>query len=77
LIEVYNGRPTGVQAIAASLGEEVDTLEDVIEPYLLQTGLLRRTPQGRQATMAAYDHLGIPRPAMTERAEDEALPFDR
>jgi holliday junction DNA helicase RuvB len=77
LIEVYDGGPAGVEAIAASLGEEIDTLVDVIEPYLLQTGLVLRTRQGRRATNMAYDHLGIARPAATDGAEDEALPFEQ
>src|SRR5580658_7725059 len=59
LIQVYDGGPAGVEAIAASLGEEVDTLVDVVEPFQLQTGLVLRTRQGRRATKAAYDHLQI------------------
>jgi holliday junction DNA helicase RuvB len=59
LINVYEGGPAGVEAIAASLGEEVDTLVDVVEPFQLQTGLVLRTRQGRRATKAAYDHLQI------------------
>jgi len=59
LIQVYDGGPAGVEALAASLGEELDTLVDVIEPYLLQSGLVLRTRQGRRATKAAYEHLGI------------------
>ncbi len=70
LIEVYEGGPAGVEAIAASLGEEIDTLVDVVEPYQLQTGLVLRTRQGRRATKNAYEHLGIkyapPRPAAGE-----------
>jgi holliday junction DNA helicase RuvB len=77
LIDTYDGGPAGVEAIAASLGEEVDTLEDVIEPYLLQTGLIMRTRQGRRATVAAYDHLGLKRPERVAVALDDALPFDR
>ena len=57
LIEVYDGGPTGIEAVAATLGEERDTLEDVIEPYLLQQGFLIRTRQGRRATRKAYEHL--------------------
>src|SRR6267142_4005670 len=59
LIDVYSGGPAGVDALAATMGEERDTLEDVIEPYLLQTALVTRTRQGRRATKTAYDHLGI------------------
>jgi len=76
LIDVYDGGPAGVEAIAASLGEEIDTLVDVIEPYLLQTGLVMRTRQGRRATVAAYDHLGLPRPAVIPKPDDNALPFE-
>ena len=60
LIEVYDGGPAGVEALAATMGDEVDTLVDVIEPYLLQTGLVTRTRQGRRATAAAYAHLNVP-----------------
>ncbi|ARN57536.1 Holliday junction branch migration DNA helicase RuvB [Sedimentisphaera salicampi] len=59
LITVYGGGPAGIEAIAATLGEERDTLEDVVEPYLLQEGFLRRTKRGREATPLAYSHLGI------------------
>ncbi|HEX4794953.1 MAG TPA: Holliday junction branch migration DNA helicase RuvB [Humisphaera sp.] len=59
LIEVYEGGPAGVDAIAATMGEERDTLEDVIEPFLLQTAFVTRTRQGRRATKLAFDHLGI------------------
>jgi Holliday junction DNA helicase RuvB len=62
VIEKYHGGPVGIQAIAASLGEEVATIEDVHEPYLLQEGLLARTGRGRVATEAAYRHLGKPAP---------------
>lgn len=59
IIDVYAGGPVGIEAVAATLGEERDTLEDVVEPYLLQQALVTRTRQGRRATKAAYDHLGI------------------
>jgi len=59
LIRVYNGGPAGIEAIAATMGQERDTLEDVVEPYLLQVGFVIRTRQGRQATTAAYEHLGL------------------
>jgi Holliday junction DNA helicase RuvB len=57
LIEIYDGGPAGIEAIAATLGEERDTLEDVVEPYLLQIGFVRRTKRGREVTRAACDHL--------------------
>lgn len=62
LMDVYDGGPAGVEAIAATLGEERDTLEDVIEPFLLQQGLLLRTRQGRRVTRRSYEHLGRPMP---------------
>jgi len=62
LINVYDGGPAGIDALAATMGQERDTLEDVVEPYLLQIGFLVRTRQGRQATRAAYEHLGLPTP---------------
>lgn len=59
LIGKFNGGPVGVKTIAAATGEEEGTLEEVIEPYLIQTGLLEKTPRGRIATKKAYDHLGF------------------
>ncbi len=59
IIERFNGGPVGLEALAASIGEEASTIEDVYEPFLLQTGLLKRTPRGRMVTDLAYDHLGI------------------
>lgn len=58
IIEKYNGGPVGLNTIGASIGEEPDTIMDVVEPYLLQLGFLDRTPQGRVATRLAYEHLG-------------------
>ncbi|MHC4626022.1 MAG: Holliday junction branch migration DNA helicase RuvB [Planctomycetota bacterium] len=58
LINVYDGGPAGIEAIAATLGEERDTLEDVVEPYLLQIGFVRRTKRGREVTEQACTHLG-------------------
>lgn len=60
LIRVYDGGPAGIEAVAATLGQERDTLEDVVEPYLLQVGFLIRTRQGRMATREAYAHLNLP-----------------
>ena len=59
VIEFYNGGPVGIEAIAATLQEETDTLVDVVEPYLLKAGLITRTSAGRKATEAAYHHLGF------------------
>lgn len=59
LVNVYDGGPAGIEAIAATLGEERDTLEDVVEPYLLQIGFVRRTRRGRELTAQAYEHLGL------------------
>lgn len=60
IIEKFDGGPVGIEAIASSIGEEQTTIEDVYEPYLLQTGLLKRTNRGRIVTAKAYEHLGIP-----------------
>ena len=65
IIERFGGGPVGIQTLSASLNEEVDTLEDVAEPFLLQLGFLQRTPRGRVATELAYDHLGIARPVQS------------
>ena len=59
MIRFYNGGPVGLSTIAANIGEEMETIEDMYEPYLLQLGFLQRTPRGRVATPMAYDHLGI------------------
>ncbi|MFT3788016.1 MAG: Holliday junction DNA helicase RuvB C-terminal domain-containing protein [Tepidisphaeraceae bacterium] len=59
MIDVYGGGPVGIEAVAATMGEERDTLEDVIEPYLLQNGFVTRTRQGRRATRLAYEHMGL------------------
>lgn len=59
ILEHYDGGPVGLEALAATLNEEADTLVDVVEPYLLKAGLLRRTPRGREITRAASEHLGL------------------
>ncbi len=59
LITKFNGGPVGAQTVATSIGEEVTTIEDVVEPYLLQEGFVKRTPRGRVATEKAYNHLNI------------------
>lgn len=67
LTETYEGRPVGLGTLADSVGEAADTIEDVYEPYLLQTGLIKRTPRGRVATPRAYRHLGIEPSARAEQ----------
>lgn len=62
LILRYNGKPTGLNAIASAIGESVDNVSDVYEPYLVQIGLINRTPKGRVATKKAYEHLHLPVP---------------
>ena len=62
MIRNYNGGPVGLETLAAVIGEEAVTIEDVYEPYLMQLGFLSRTPRGRMVTPAAYSHLGIPMP---------------
>lgn len=63
LLEKYDGGPAGVESLAASIGEERDTIEDVLEPYLMQQGYITRTPRGRMATRHAYRHFGLELPA--------------
>lgn len=60
VITTFDGGPVGIESLAASLNEEVDTIEDTVEPYLLKAAYLKRTPRGRQVTKLAYEHLGIP-----------------
>ena len=59
IINHYSGGPVGLDTLAAAVGEESITIEDVYEPYLMQIGFLTRTPRGRCVTQLAYDHLGI------------------
>ena len=63
----YGGGPVGLETLAATIGEEAVTLEDVYEPYLMQLGFLMRTPRGRCVTQLAYDHLHIPHGAEVEQ----------
>ncbi|RJE91026.1 Holliday junction branch migration DNA helicase RuvB [Paenibacillus sp. 1011MAR3C5] len=62
MMTTFSGRPVGLDTIAATIGEESQTIEDVYEPYLMQIGFLQRTPRGRIATDSAYTHLGLPIP---------------
>lgn len=66
MIRNYNGGPVGLETIAAAIGEEAVTIEDVYEPYLMQIGFLSRTPRGRTVTPAAYEHLGIAMPGQQQ-----------
>lgn len=66
LLDKFNGGPTGVKTLASAIDEETDTIETVIEPYLLQQGFIRRTPQGRIGTKQAFDHMEIPLPSDQE-----------
>src|SRR5437762_9056086 len=70
LCERFGGGPVGLSTIAVSVGEERETVEDVYEPFLMQQGLLKRTPRGREATPAAWAHLGLAAPAPTPRPPD-------
>ncbi len=71
LVEKYGGGPVGSETIAISIGEPVDTLEDVYEPYLIQIGFIKRTPRGRVATNGAWEHLGVRRTG----SEDQPILF--
>ena len=64
IIQQFRGGPVGLDTIAATIGEESQTIEDVYEPYLLQIGFMQRTPRGRMVTAAAYRHLGLPEPQL-------------
>ncbi len=68
LVGVFRGGPVGLSALAVHVGEEPSTIEDVVEPYLLQQAYLQRTPRGRVATPAAYAHLGLPPPVGSQQA---------
>ena len=63
LIEKFDGGPVGVESLAAAISEERGTIEDVLEPYLIQQGYILRTPRGRMATRATYLHFGLSAPA--------------
>ena len=63
IMEKFDGGPVGVESLAAAIGEERGTIEDVIEPYLIQQGFMMRTPRGRVATLTAYQHFGITAPS--------------
>ncbi|MBU1088086.1 MAG: Holliday junction branch migration DNA helicase RuvB [Candidatus Omnitrophica bacterium] len=68
IIDTYDGGPVGIESLAATLNEENDTIVDVVEPYLLKMGLLKRSPRGRQATQLAYQHLGRKKDIISDEA---------
>lgn len=74
IIELFHGGPVGASTLAAALAEEVDAIEDVYEPFLIQIGFIQRTPRGRVATRRAYDHLKIPYPAEGQHHPSPPLP---
>ena len=72
IINKFDGGPVGLDTLAASTGEEANTIEDVYEPYLLQLGFIQKTPRGRRATRLAYQHLGVP---YVDREDSEQISF--
>ena len=66
ILDFYNGGPVGIESLAATLNEEPDTIVDVVEPFLLKIGFLKRTPRGRQVTNLARQHLGLSREKQKE-----------
>jgi Holliday junction DNA helicase RuvB len=76
VIDKFNGGPVGIDNLAAAIGEERDTIEDVLEPFLIQQGFLQRTPRGRVATVLAYRHFGLLQPSSSAMGElwDETPP---
>jgi Holliday junction DNA helicase RuvB len=75
VIEKFDGGPVGIESLAVAIGEERGTLEDMVEPYLIQEGYLQRTSRGRIATRSAYAHFGIAVPAPRDRPDTAGL-FD-
>ena len=59
MINKFGGGPVGIEAVSVTIGEDAETIEEVYEPYLVQNGLIIRTPRGRQVTVEAYRHLGL------------------
>jgi Holliday junction DNA helicase RuvB len=76
IIEKFAGGPVGLDSLAAAISEERDTIEDVLEPYLIQQGFLMRTPRGRVATELAYLHIGLDRPATRPDAAQSGFDLD-
>jgi Holliday junction DNA helicase RuvB len=74
IIEKFSGGPVGLSTISAAIHEEKDSIEEIIEPYLIQTGFLNRTPRGRMATRLAYEHLGLKE--LLQQSNTPGLPFE-
>jgi Holliday junction DNA helicase RuvB len=72
IIEQFGGGPVGIESLAAAVGEERGTIEDVLEPFLIQQGFLMRTSRGRVATARAYQHFGLPAP---RNERDKSMPL--
>ena len=70
IMEKFSGGPVGLDSLSAAVSEERDTIEDVLEPFLIQQGFLMRTPRGRVATSMAYEHFGLTAPRTAEPAAD-------
>jgi Holliday junction DNA helicase RuvB len=70
VLEKFDGGPVGLDNLAAAIGEERDTIEDVLEPFLIQQGYLQRTPRGRMATSMAYQHFGLAAPGKVNSAAE-------
>ncbi len=73
VIEKFGGGPVGLENLAHAIGEDAETIEDVLEPYLIQQGYLQRTPRGRMATLSAYRHFGLVAPASHPTATKDLL----
>ena len=71
LLEKYNGGPVGLDNIAASISESIDTIEDVCEPYLMQIGFIQRTPRGRMATPLAWQYFGLTPPKEKKKSNSK------
>ena len=74
LVRRFGGGPVGVGTLAVAVGEEVETIEEVAEPFLVRAGLLARTPRGRIATPAAWTHLGLPAPRAARAGRPCSMP---
>ncbi|MGI9319120.1 MAG: Holliday junction DNA helicase RuvB C-terminal domain-containing protein, partial [bacterium] len=74
IMNKFDGGPVGIDSISAAIGEERGTIEDVVEPYLIQQGFLMRTPRGRVATKSAWRHLGVEMPQDVANRQQDLLP---